>query len=539
MALAIDLTIQAGLRGGACTQNSDCAGSTNNCINNLCIFIDGSITVGAVCYNDAECRTGVCQEGICSCWADAQCNTATEFCGQTSGQTNCAWNTSRSATCLPKASSCECCLQNSNCATGLTCRSGHCVAAASANNGDACCAGAQCKSGLCCGGICQATKVAAVGDSCCSSAQCVSGFCSVTSATPVCRCRTDSHCPASQYCDFRANGTGCVADKAICGTCSRNTQCAAPAVCTGGRCMSTTITMGNLGNQCCLDRQCTSGSCSVGLASNVCQCRVGAANGGGCNPTTEFCLQGASGSVNTCVARVAACTSTSCDSCACTANYQCAIVSGSPAPVCYGGRCLIPNSVAFGAACCGDAQCTTGKCYNGQCVCTKNAHCAIAGQVCVVDLLGANVCVSGIALCGACDSSNPCQSPNTCIGGICVGPKTALIGDPCCSNAQCLRGTCGTDNRCTCNSDNDCSSIRGFAKCLDANDHDDDGGNRDGARRCYLSPECGICENNAQCPPTTTCSLGRCAANHRLSSGSSCCRSIQCKSNSCNYGRCA
>jgi len=521
------------LHCGSCGQSADCV--SNNCTNSLCIVQDRSIAIGGVCCNDAECNSGVCQGGICSCWADSQCNTATQFCGQTQGQTNCAWQGSRSATCLPKATNCECCLQNSNCAAGLTCHSDHCVSLHSVNNGAACCVNAQCISGLCCGGICHAKNVTAVGETCCSSAQCVSGFCSVTSATPICRCRTDSHCPSSQYCDFHASGTGCVNDKPICGSCSRNTQCAAPATCTGGRCLGP-ITAGNFGDQCCLDKQCTSGSCSTGLLNNVCQCRAGAANGGGCNPATEFCLQGAPGTLNTCVARVAPCTTT-CASCACTANLQCAVVVGSPAPVCNVGLCVIPNSVALGGSCCRDAQCTTGKCSLGQCVCTRSTQCA-AGQVCVIDILGANVCVSGVGLCGTCDPLTPCQRPFTCIGGICVGPKTALIGDACCSNAQCLHGTCGTDNKCTCNSDTDCHDGSGFAKCLSKDDND---GDEDGARRCFPAPECGICETAAQCPIGTTCASGRCArANHRLSSGSSCCRDVQCASNSCNIlGKCA
>jgi len=371
-----------------------------------------------------------------------------------------------------------------------------------------CCADSQCESGNCCGGVCRGKGTGKTGETCCDNVNCASGFCNPNQR---CSCQADSDCGSGQYCD---PSVGCTPTRGPCASCNRNSQCTLPATCFGGNCVGNG-NGGQLGDDCCVARQCQSGSCSE---SGHCQCLPGPISH--C-PAGQFCQPGATDDdENHCVPLIGPCS----DSC-CWANWQCASLNGKPG-VCINGGCVVLGSVGIGGNCCRDAQCATGECRAGHCVCGKNSDCP-SSQICQVNSDG-NTCVRGQDLCEIC-SSLPCIPGLTCSSGLCIKLAVLNLGDSCCRSLQCRKGLCGPDNVCVCNSNTDCDT--GF-QCF----HDYDGFGR---HRCIKFAECGMCLSTSNCPPTTQCLSGRCAGNDQKLPGQACCNGVQCRSGICNFlGKC-
>jgi hypothetical protein len=109
-------------------------------------------------------------------------------------------------------------------------------------------------------------------------------------------------------------------------------------------------------------------------------------------------------------------------------------------------ECDFRGTLADGAACASDSQCTSGGCYvDPKTTCGKcgaraaeGADCTSAKCVRGLTCSGANKCVKPVAIGGTCDASTPCEISLSCLGGKCgrglakgVACKNAMNETPC------------------------------------------------------------------------------------------------------------
>jgi len=471
-----------GLTGGAectpCSTTQACPAPAA-CVNGRCVTASFSVGVGGTCCDGQQCRSHSCSSGgTCECLAASDCPV---------GETCVLGNPN---TCRPEGKDeCEHCTLNK-----------------------------ECTSGVCWGGlvrVCIVPKSKAVTASCCKDRQCISGRCG---PFDTCECTRNSDCPGGFYCEHGGIFTGnvCVLFKESCDFCTANRQCPPGYRCDGrptGRCITGQEGL-DIGESCCRNDQCKSGSCPTD--NSVCQC----ARNSDC-PSGQYCALGFLGiGKNKCVAFKAECE-------CCTASKQC-----GPGALCKAGKCATGSSVAMGGACCRDYQCTTGSCNSkGVCQCTRDNQCP-QGQYCAEGFLGIgkNTCVDFKAECDGCTLSSQCGPGALCKLGLCAKGSSVGIGGSCCRDYQCTTGSCNSSGICQCTQDNQCPQgqycAEGFLGI--------------GKNTCVaFKADCDGCTLSSQCGPGALCRFFKCATHNSLSSGQSCCRDWQCTSGNCKgNGKC-
>jgi Cys-rich repeat protein len=239
-------------QNGTCAQ---CGGDTYTCpAGTSCSW--ATSPEPAPCSADSECaNAGYCQDGMCEpyfrcvacvgdcpkCTSNAQCG-AGEVCdGETCNACSSDSQCGPQAKCTATHTGFQCtCSGDADCASGA-CASGVCEApsptTASCNAGASCPKGQGCVNGVCgaCSTFedCNPTSRGAFGPL--SGFACVNGTCAA--------CTTNSQCGGGQAC---VGGT--------CGTCATNSQCGPTGTCTDGFCT------------CSADSQCASGQrCGQGV----------------------------------------------------------------------------------------------------------------------------------------------------------------------------------------------------------------------------------------------------------------------------------
>ena len=394
-----------GLNGGqecaACSAAQPCTAPAT-CINGRCVTASFSVGVGGTCCDGQQCRSHSCSSGgTCECLAASDCSI-----GQTCvlGSPN---------TCRPEGKDeCEHCTLNK-----------------------------ECTSGVCWGGlnrVCIVPKSKEVTATCCKDRQCISGRCG---PFDTCECTSNSDCPGGFYCEHGGIATGnvCVHFKEPCDFCTANRQCPPGYRCDGrptGRCI-TGQEGRDIGESCCRNDQCKSGSCPTD--NSVCQC----ARNSDC-PSGQYCALGFLGvGKNKCKNF-----EDECDGC--TASKQC-----GPGALCKAGKCATGGSVAIDGGCCRDYQCTTGSCNSsGVCQCTESNQCP-QGQYCAVGFLGIgkNQCVSFKAECESCTADKQCAPGAQCVFGfgafVCASQLGLGKGAGCCRGRQCASGFCRPNRTCS------------------------------------------------------------------------------------------
>ena len=225
--------------GEKCATQEDCVhGRCGRNSADECPTCLAGAALGAACPRGFECdpTTAFCKQGQCvakladaqPCTADAQCMSA--HCALSSGAPTCG----RSAA----GAACSTVFGN-DCAAGLFCNAGTCVARLTAALGSLA-AGApcddalQCQAGLFCSGLTQATRgtcqpwlapdaACDAQGGCAANARCRNGHCgALSSAGEPCAQRSD--CKLGLWCPQGANAT-CTAARTVGQPCERDTVC--------------------------------------------------------------------------------------------------------------------------------------------------------------------------------------------------------------------------------------------------------------------------------------------------------------------------
>jgi hypothetical protein len=450
-----DTSVDAGNRGAACTQASEC--SSNFCVDGVCCEAACSGACMA-CTNaktnatdglcrpikagsdpDDECPAqaasscgmdGVCDgTGACHMWATGtvcgaeSCSGSTHTPARTcNGAGTC--QTVTTASCGPYvcgATACKSqCTSGTDCTTGNSCVNGYCVAPQ--QPGAACAAASDCASGYCVDGVCCSTTCTS-GCMACSQAKTgqPSGTCAAVAAgtDPDNECAADATscghngmCDGAGACGLSPAGTVCAA-----GACSAGTE--TPARTCDGAGICQTVTTGSCGAFMCGATACkttctTSTDCVTGYFCSAGSCVAQEANGTACAASSDcasgFCVDGV------------------CCNSACTGSCQTCGAVGSVGVCSAAAAGTDPRSDcdAETASTCGrDGMC------DGAGACRKHA----AGTVCQ----GAS-CTSGTLTAAA-----TCDGAGTCTPGVqasCNGYQCDPIGTSCLA-------TCTTDASCT------------------------------------------------------------------------------------------
>jgi hypothetical protein len=323
---------------------------------------------------------------------------------------------------------------------------------------------------------------------------------------PDCARITDLNCPASVV--GQANVPECT-------TCTNNSQCVSPAVCFQQRCVLAGYSRA-VGEECCVDAQCTNNTCSTG---GFCECLTDADCASG-----DSCLDAVNGKV--CIKTGS---KTECEGC--LFNSQC--VSGN----CKNFKCITPQTVGIGSECCRDDQCLSNSCSAADtCQCKLDSDCP-AGNYCDTGFLtlGANSCKVQKLSCDSCSADKQCGPGMHCQGkpfGHCItGVENFAIGHSCCKDDQCTTNSCSNkNNTCQCKHDSDCPSGQlckgGFMGI--------------GPNSCVvLKSDCQDCVKDSQCGgPGAQCKFFKCATPNSLGAGATCCRDYQCTSGKCKNKKC-
>ncbi len=471
---------------GACPSNCD---SSRDCSDGFVCNAQKNCVpkqpVGVACVDSIECGSGFCVDGVC---CESVCAGSCDSCNQPAEAGRCKPLPQGNAgtpicgggvVCNGSAADCPIpCLAGSTCKdTSTYCRTDTNLCAAKRDNGTACTAALECKSGNCVDGVCCNSACGGACDAC-SAALGASkdGVCSFLSKAVRCRTAADV-CDADDYCsgasaDCPANGvqpagttcraaaSGCDVAEQCNGTaasCPADGFAAVATACPNGVCNGGGVCNACSAGQTCDANACQTGktSCATGTSTCVADanksagtaCPGGVCNGqGGCNA----CNVGTSCNTgNACTTGTTVC-STGAPTCPPTAN----VANGSACPggVCKDGVC---NGCAAGTGCNPSNDCQTGAidCSSGAPVCAvngnKGAGAACAGGTCN----GSGTCVACVAG-GACDTGNPCSTGAIdCSSGSpqCV-PMLKPVG------TACMGGVCNSSGVCTaCNAGSGCT----------------------------------------------------------------------------------
>lgn len=362
------------------------------------------------------------------------------------------------------------------------------------------CTTTGCPSGQeCVGGVCQTmTGDGTICSPCTTSSECGGsgdyclgypdgrGYCGRS-------CRSDADCSGDR-CVNTSGGPQCVrfsGSSATCtassGGCTRDSDCGADQICSGGACVPRPATGNELGEGCAADADCRSGLCLAGTCTQSCDWL----NTGSC-PSGFYCDEDASSCGNGFCVRGAA--GSGAMGAPCGADTECASL------YCDGGVCTEPCIPGGAAVCPSGFTCQVGTLpCRGSCgrglalgdVCDSNDECTS----------GACATRGDETFCTQlCDAGAPCPEGFTCTPAgdqsVCA-PDRGGLDAACDSDADCLSGVCTLDHGatyCTRPCDEGCPS--GF-RCGDT---DTDSGvcvreERDLGQDCDLNEDCesGIC----------------------------------------------
>jgi hypothetical protein len=490
---------------------------------------------GEPCACDSQCATGFCQAGICcggeacgarplgaTCQKDNQCDSsfcADGFCcnvGCKGGCFSCN-QPEREGECLPLPA-------------GAADLHGVCRKDAPETCG---------QSGLCNGqgGCAKYTAGSACGVASCSGPH---------TSIPGAECDGNGACvkgAALECAPFLCEGTSCRV------TCTADTQCVAPAVCSNGSCGKR-----GKGQTCSVASDCASGFCTDGVCCESacggrCQFCANPNARGSCVPVkadvvdpraaagnkdpAQVCLDGgpgACGNDGRCDGQGGCqkypngttCRAGSCDT---GANNE------TGAGTCLNGSCSVPAARSCapfrgctGTRCVGqcgsDAQCAAGNvCTNGSCgkrpigaLCTRDQDCAAPG-----------ICAQGRCCASACNG--PCLSCNLAGSIGACSPVPAGGADP--------TGSCRND---ACN--NGCDGSGGCRHEAPGTACQADSCNGQSLTR-HTCTTSGTCEARVEaCPMGEICMGNRCAPEAKKPPGEICLGNGDCQSGACVAGRC-
>ncbi len=393
--------------------------------------------LGAYCFDNRECASGVClaTQSYCSapCQTDAQCGNGARCGTLPDGSRVCllecmpAINETPGYACMGGVPiACETLGQEwcgeCGCPTGLRCQKGVGCAPLS-EVGEPCDADSDCRTNNCStfahvcrtvvGQPCVSTNCdecvhdpsgitycsrQCTSDSQCNSLICETGY-TIRTCVPSCAGGSDSLCPGSCR-RFPVDGTFAC----NCTSCTRDEPkrelgavCWADALCKDGACQTPSldacISSHPYGCGTCTKACAADADCGAGLACATVSCAVGETLGNGCG---NLCLP-------TC----------------------------SSAQPCEVGECrMLPGPVGVSVAVC-DARLPQGA------GCRSNPDCQ--SSRCVAQRCAP---AAGVGNGSACTTSSDCTS-GSCISDVCRG--AALIGDPCTVPADCAVGICRAD----------------------------------------------------------------------------------------------
>lgn len=525
--------------GETCQNDVDCSSGVCNvtcqppaphCSNNIQDQDETDVDCGgvdcAVCVDNQGCRTGAdCEHGVCgvgnSCPGPGTCVCQTPSC--TDGVLN-------------------------GTETGTDCGGACVVQSLTCADGQPCGVDADCASGVCNGGACQAPAphcsngVTDAGE---TDLNCGGGECPACNDNQNCAVAADC---ANNICGVANNCPG----PSLC-------QCQAPncsdgihngnetGVDCGGSCVTSDGKTCADGAACAVAADCASGVCNVTCQSPSCVPADGVQNG---NETSVDC--GGGGGCPGCATGGACANGGDCASGACGVNNNCAsppctcqdptcsdtVRNGSETAIDCGGSCVASDgkTCADGATCGVAADCASGVCN----VTCQVPSCVPAdgvqnGSETGVDCGGGACpdcgtgggCTTGAdCVSGACGVNNSCASPPctcqdpTCTDGVqnqdekgidCAGAclasnLTCPPGTPCVSGAECNSGFChNTLNTCM------------FSSCSPADGVQN--GNETGTD-CGGS-DCAACPNGQGCAGNADCQSGYC-------NGSNICQAVLC-----------
>ena len=409
-----------------CDTNGNCVRCNLNQACNpdfICKFI-----AGERCKVDAQCLSGVCQNGFCTvggvghpCGDDTDCGGVRNSC-----MGNCCDMRQP-----PLKNACYCssgdgmftkCLSNEICGEdficklkpGLSCTSsdlcymGACVGnVCKLDDGAPCAASSECQSNNCVDDVCVAVSGPCPGIPCQAGYDCFSGICKLALGQP---CDRDSACGSNHCkgncCDWRTTGVPMAmrCTDLTCGCAAANSPAGA------GTCLNCSLT-----NEFCQDYVCRSKLGIGERCTSYTDCSLGLLCKGTCSSGGAFCMEGVpclTGVCNSfCSAKLAVgasctedieCSSNHCyhGTCKLGVGEPCATASQCLSNICY-GKVTTTCRNAPGEYCSGDDECGSGGCGGFYC-CTNK--CPSTGPIIVCG------CVQGTGDCKLCAYREVCDT---------------------------------------------------------------------------------------------------------------------------------
>lgn len=398
---------QCDFRDRACRDGFECS-TDGVCV--LDCTECGSLIPGDTCVAAADCRSGVCVEGLC---CDAACDGVCSSCaGRRTGQPDGACSVVL-----------ESAAPHPECGGAACDGEGHCKG----SRGSSCANARQCDSGFCydglccnedCGGLCEACSRALTANA--------DGFCLSTlpGKERGDECTGAVACNGAGACFGGALGSGC--DDAF----ECNSGFCVDGVCCDGACDGTCQACGATGACFSVASAEDSGTCDndVGCSQPPCSCDAGSICGRGagvrCNQPSDcasgFCADGVccdsacDGICRSCLASYTQRATGTCGNVVGDPGNECPILDGFDTQ-CVAGAC---NKIPRGGACSAAANCVTGFCVDGFC-CEHSCS-----SVCV-SCAGPPYTTASAGTCrvvGGGDPYDECPGSQTCDWGQCSGP---------------------------------------------------------------------------------------------------------------------
>jgi len=221
------------------------------CCTLACSEDNGSIKQkgGVSCSEHAECQTGTCYNGSCtcsssvSCIGGASCDVETSLCSEQK---------------LKKDG--EACSSNSECAS-KHCNNKVCGTSSSSSEkkygGESCTTGEQCVTGNCSNSVCTYVEKE-TGSECTVNAECVSKQCNTTKNVCVENKDIGAECTSSAECASEACDGRCM------GACTDDSPCPSNMICNSGTCRSIVSCPNNSSKKCFMTMRLTPSATWIG-----------------------------------------------------------------------------------------------------------------------------------------------------------------------------------------------------------------------------------------------------------------------------------
>lgn len=480
-----------------------CEDQSTDCLTFTCDDVADTCTRDVLadftaCEDDSDtCTNDVCKSGVCE-HPEIDNDCGARECGPSSsgcfgcGECGVGFGCDETGSCSDKCAGVVC----PEC---QACSDGACV---SANEGSSCTSdGNQCTRDVCSAGSCEHPALAENtlcndGNACTALDQCKSGVC--TGNSPVV-CNAQDVCHVAGVCD-PATGTCSNPAKPDTTPCTGDMNDCTEDQCFSGLCEHRPLSDGvncDDGNLCTTTDQCYAGNC-VGSGQIECPSPAECHIQGTCNPGTGICSDPLESDGVGC----------SDDGNSCTRNE------------CLSGVCS-PQARSDGATCTSDDySCTADVCSSGVCVHNIGAGCLIGG-VCWAEgtVNPANECL-------ACDHSQPeiwSSAPRDAM--VCEDGKFCTINDSC-TGGVCLSGS-ARDCSSYANSCNDGVCNEALDRCAsnplpDATECDEDG-NQCTDDECSAGicvhpavPDSTICDDSDACTVGDSCFMGGCVSGEQI-----------------------